>query len=701
MDPARRRFLRLSGITAAGAIAGCSTRSATDTPEPADDADGDGDADGGSTPDPTATPTAGPGGAEFDFGGWLSDTSNYDGTTADVRGNDSVTIDVGASANGGAFGFAPPAVWVDPGTDVTWAWTGDGGAHNVVAESGADFRSGDPTSETGATFSQTLDDAGIVTYFCNPHRGMGMKGAIVVGDSEAPGTATPAGQEYSFQAASFDAYWYSLYNMSTNIAMSGNGVPFPLNEQMGELASRRMPAMLENADVERPPITDPNLSLAAFTEGHPGFTREPVLEDDTGRPDAKTLAWDKSRSSLVVSPSSVGWTHLKGVTWAKNFQNHFDLLPGEMAPKFRAQLLTTLAQVGVNAAVLVGGSRGNGALTHGDSFEFLSEYHPSEGRIVDETRRPHHHSAMLWFLSDLNSLAGNGWFGYVNPRPLLPKEAGADAVFDPPVGIQEIADGVASATMDLFDASEVASMESTRSVGQMLGAVGYYAPQAGTDEARSAAADYANALADVIDDNLAGNGRVEGGTANQAATQGIVAQGLLWASETDGVDRADTADDVVGYMLDELWDADAGTFMSDTDDSTYAFTARDAGDITGGLNAADAVLGRTGARDTFARFFDQTFNRGRLQRAERPPSRSQDADHPLPLPPGAGGEFGQAAVYNGEVEYDSEADEWSVTDDRFYTAEALYLANQDIWVGNWGGDFYQGRGVPGRSDTPE
>jgi len=701
MDPTRRRLLRLSGIAAAGAIAGCSTETETDTPEPADDGGDDGGADGESTPTSTPTPTSGSGDSQFDFGGWLSDTSNYDGTTADMRGSGSVTIEVGAQANGGGFGFAPPAVWVDPGTDVTWEWTGDGGSHNVVAESEADFRSGDATSEAGTTFSQTFDTAGIVTYYCNPHRSMGMKGAVVVGDPDGSATATPASQDYSFQAASFDAYWYSLYNMSTNIAMSGNGVPFPLNEQMEQLQSQRMPAMLENADVDRPPINNPNLSLASFTEGDPNFTQEPVLEDDTGRPDASTLAWDKSNSSLVVSPSSVGWTHLKGVTWAKNFQNHFDLLPGEMAPKFRAQLLTTLAQVGVNAAILVGGSRGNGALTHGDSFEFLSEYHPSEGRIVDETRRPHHHSAMLWFLSDLNSLAQNGWFGYVNPRPLIPKEAGADGVFDPPVGIQEITDGVADATMNLFDASEVASMESTRSVGQMLGAVGYYGPQAGNDEMHSSAVEYANALADVIDDNLAGNGRVEGGADNQAATQGIVAQGLLWASQLDGVDRSDMADEVVGYMLDELWDPDGGTFMSGTDASTYAITARDAGDITGGLNAADAVLGRSGVQDTFATFFNQTFNRGRLQRAERPPSRSQDAEFPLPLPPNAGGEYGQAAVYNAEVEYDAEADAWSVTDPRFRTAEALYLANQDIWVGNWGGDFYQGRGVPGQSDTPD
>jgi len=695
MNPERRRFLKLGSIAALGAVAGCSAPGDSGTTDQGTEEATSGD--GGSASTDTASPTASA--AEFDFGGWLSETSNYDGTTVDRRGTESVTVEVGASANGGSFGFAPPALWIDPGTEVVWEWTGAGGSHNVVAQSGAEFRSGAPTDEADATFAHTFDDPGIVTYYCDPHRTMGMKGALVVGEPQ-DGTVSE-GQAYGFQAASFDAYWYSLYNMSTNIAMSGNGVPFPLNEQMEQLQSRRMPAMLRNSEVDQPPIANPNLSLASFTEGDPSFTQRPVLSDDSGRPDASTLAWDKSQSSGIVSPSSVGWTHLKGVTWAKNFQAHFDLLPQEMAPRFRAQLLSTLAQVGINAAILSGGSRGNGALTAGDSFEFLSEYRPSAGEIVDDTRRPHHHAAMLWFLSDMNSLAQNGWFGYENPRPLLPANAGDDAVFSPPVGIQGIADGVASATIDLFDPSDVAQQESTRSVGLMLAATGYYGPQAGSDAQLSAAVDYANGLAGVIEDNLDGNGKVENGTTHQAATQGIVGQGLLWASQLDGVDYTDTASEVLGYMTDELWVSDAGTFSTGLGDDTYAITARDAGDITGGLNAADAVLDMPGAQETFAQFFNGTFNRGRLQRAQRQPSMSESNPDEPPLPPAAGGEFGQAAVYNGEVEYDTNAGEWSVTDDRFYTGEALYLANQDIWIGNWGGDFYQGRGVPGESDTPE
>jgi len=679
MNPARRRFLKLGSIAALGSIAGCSAPGDSGSSDQNTDKATSGD--GGSAATDTASTASA---AEFDFGGWLSETSNYDGTTVDRRGNNSVTIEVGASANGGSFGFAPPALWIDPGTEVVWEWTGSGGSHNVVAESGADFRSGDPTDEAGETFARTFEDSGIVTYFCDPHSTMGMKGAIVVGEP-GDGTAS-AGQAYGFQAASFDAYWYSLYNMSTNIAMSGNGVLFPHNDEQRETFQQRIQGITQAADVDSPPVANPNLNMAPFTEGDPHFTQQPVLSNDAGKPDASTLQWDRSQSSGVVSPSSLAWTHLKGVTWAKNFQNHFDILPTEsIAPKFRSQVLATLAQLGVNVALVEGNLRAND-----ENMLLISEFEPASGSVVDDTPRLRHHSAVLWFMSDLTTLAEGGWFGYENPEPLIPAK-----------NIRALTDGVAQTTMNAFSADSVLDGATTRDVGELLGGVGWYGTHAGSEDLQSTTAEYANALAGRIRENVAGNGRVEGGAPNQAATQGVVAQGLLWASQIDGVDHTDTADSVVGYMLDELWDPDAGTFQSGTDASTYTITARDAGDITGGLNAADAVLGRSGARDRFATFFNQTFNRGRLQRAERPPSHSEDAEYPLPLPPGAGGEFGQAAVYNSEVEYDSAADEWSVTDPRFRTADALYLANQDIWVGNWGGDFYQGRGVPGESDTPE
>ncbi|AQL41588.1 hypothetical protein BV210_02155 [Halorientalis sp. IM1011] len=125
----------------------------------------------------TATAQEGTPAPEDMFDGWLSETTNFDGTVVDETGQDSITIAVG----GNSLVFDPPAVRVDPGTTITWEW--EGGRHNVVGEN-RDFSSGDPTSETGTTYEQTFEETGVVKYLCEPHAGV-MQGVVVVGDAEA------------------------------------------------------------------------------------------------------------------------------------------------------------------------------------------------------------------------------------------------------------------------------------------------------------------------------------------------------------------------------------------------------------------------------------------------------------------------------------------------------------------------------------
>jgi halocyanin-like protein len=135
---------------------------------------------GGSAAVGTAAAAATPAAAQASFDGWMSDVGNYS-EVADATGQDEVTITVGAEGNGGAFAFGPPAVQVDPGTTVVWEWNGEGGQHNVAAEEGADFES-ELVAEAGFTFEQTLEEEGVVKYFCQPHRALGMKAVVVVGD---------------------------------------------------------------------------------------------------------------------------------------------------------------------------------------------------------------------------------------------------------------------------------------------------------------------------------------------------------------------------------------------------------------------------------------------------------------------------------------------------------------------------------------
>ncbi|MCG1003489.1 MULTISPECIES: halocyanin domain-containing protein [Halobacterium] len=117
---------------------------------------------------------------QVDFGGWFEGVSNFDGV-ADKTGQSEVTVEVGAEANGGPYGFGPAAIRVDPGTTVTWEWVG--GTHNVVADD--DSYESELTNESGHTFTQTFDSEGVSKYYCNPHKTMGMKGAVVVGSGGA------------------------------------------------------------------------------------------------------------------------------------------------------------------------------------------------------------------------------------------------------------------------------------------------------------------------------------------------------------------------------------------------------------------------------------------------------------------------------------------------------------------------------------
>ena len=107
-----------------------------------------------------------------------------DGGEEDLRGQDEVTVDVGASGNGGDLAFSPAGIWIDPGTTVTWEWTGGGGEHNVETVDGPAELESQLTSSAGETYEYefTEDDEGITDYVCAPHEGLDMKGAVAVGD---------------------------------------------------------------------------------------------------------------------------------------------------------------------------------------------------------------------------------------------------------------------------------------------------------------------------------------------------------------------------------------------------------------------------------------------------------------------------------------------------------------------------------------
>ena len=97
----------------------------------------------------------------------------------DRTGQEDVVIEVGA---GDGLRYAPAAVRVDPGTTVRWRWTGQGGLHDVAFQN-ADLETA-LRGEEGATFRHVFQAPGEYRYECTPHSGVGMRGAVIVSDTQ-------------------------------------------------------------------------------------------------------------------------------------------------------------------------------------------------------------------------------------------------------------------------------------------------------------------------------------------------------------------------------------------------------------------------------------------------------------------------------------------------------------------------------------
>jgi len=174
----RRRYVVGTGAAlTTGLLAGCSGGGG-------DESDGESESGGESESESGSESTGGEmvDDVPSEIDDYLSenDARLYEGTIADYTGQDEVVVAVGAGDIG--FAFDPAAIRIDAGTTVVWEWTGEGGAHNVVAEdaSTTQFDSGEPIDEEGHTFEQTFEDAGIELYYCTPHKANGKLGGIDV-----------------------------------------------------------------------------------------------------------------------------------------------------------------------------------------------------------------------------------------------------------------------------------------------------------------------------------------------------------------------------------------------------------------------------------------------------------------------------------------------------------------------------------------
>lgn len=159
-DPNRRNVLMAGGAALTVAMAGCLG---------GDDDDDNGNGDGADIADD-------PEGAVQE---WMDGegAEGWDGNIEDLTGEDEVTI--GNGDNAPDYQYGPPAARIDVGTTVTFEWTSDG--HTLHEEdSSTDFDELTDIEDEGFEHEMTLDEEGAALYYCQPHRGQGHVGALIV-----------------------------------------------------------------------------------------------------------------------------------------------------------------------------------------------------------------------------------------------------------------------------------------------------------------------------------------------------------------------------------------------------------------------------------------------------------------------------------------------------------------------------------------
>jgi plastocyanin len=87
------------------------------------------------------------------------------------------TVKMGTDA--GQLGFQPKELTIKPGDTVKWV-NNKLAPHNAVIDGNVKLSHKALVFSPGESFESTFNDAGEYTYYCEPHRGAGMVGKIIV-----------------------------------------------------------------------------------------------------------------------------------------------------------------------------------------------------------------------------------------------------------------------------------------------------------------------------------------------------------------------------------------------------------------------------------------------------------------------------------------------------------------------------------------
>ncbi len=453
----------------------------------------------------------------------------------------------------------------------------------------------------------------------------------------AYGGRKPA-DNFTFEAAQKQAYWYSLYNVAHLTMFAGMGEIMKGGGMTGIIE------WLKGGGIQKAELVKNMYMISsAYSEGDPHFT-QPVDPDNK-----RSMGWDRKKMDRTLNPSAQAFTIIKSVT--KNFHRDYHQTRGNqrvaiaMYPEAK-EMANLLAEEMMDGRGL---------------FVPLSP-EGKRGKPI-----PFDQVTVLWALSDL---------ALVSTDPEVP-----------PYNDLDLAQWARKMADKAFEATKILPPESVIDRAIAIEALGRYG--AATDEKR---------LRSEALRLISRYGEDLGKASRKTITEmGLSVYGLIEAFRVTGNPRfMKEALRIFNTDMESLWDEKAGVYANLKGSKRHVYTPFDVGAVLAALNSIlwftvpsyeDPLnSGPYLAQKRYVIFFENAVVISGMQRAsgislvekryvDREP-RIHFSHPALPLPEKAGGRFGISPVYASEVTF--EDGKWSATDERFNTKDAMFLANMSV-----------------------
>jgi len=449
-------------------------------------------------------------------------------------------------------------------------------------------------------------------------------GVALLGAAASPARAQKDFR-YDPKSADVAAHWAARATLASAVMFSG------LGERLNMSVEERDAALRYAGYVTRPPQPKVAIVGAVYAGGAPRLKGKP----DPANP--PTLRWDEATFDHTLEPAAQAWSLVKITSPAFHLQYH------ELAADKRIGLMM-VPQARAQAKTLAGRLRDRNGLFAARS---------ADGTLV--AAKPRDQAAVLWAAANLILAATDGRDDYWH-----------------------------KAYRDLIDAEDYRPLADAA-----LAALEKLAPQSAGDRALAieALGRYALAAKDAAQRSRAlGLLRSHAAALAQDAGSslediGLAVYGLSEAARALAAPRyAESAAGLFRGALLPLWSEALGVFSSPSGEAPL-YTPRTLGALIAGLNAmrwhGPADLAREAER-VYPRLFETVLVRAGLLQSSPLPivtplyrEREPDAHFAHPVLPSPV-ERRVAPVFAAEVRY--EAGAWRVSDPRFRTAEAMFLA---------------------------